>query len=109
MIGTDGKPVNCECNIYNGATPLSSRDDEVGKLDKERVMQYNIEKAISNKFFDCHKKPKLAEVHSNAYDYTSYVDAWSEVLNKPKIRTPLFDLIHGLILGEILEDIKENQ
>lgn len=21
MMGTDGKPINCECNIYDGATP----------------------------------------------------------------------------------------
>lgn len=109
MIGTDGKPVNCECNIYDGAEPPSSRDDEIGKLDEEEIMRYNIEKTISNRFFDYHKKPKLAEVHSNAYGYVSYVDAWGEVLNKPKFHTFLFDLIDGLILGEMLESIRENQ
>ena len=31
MIGTDGKPVNCECNIYNGTTP-SSIDDEINSI-----------------------------------------------------------------------------
>lgn len=31
MIGTDGRPVNCECNIYNGTTP-SSIDDEINSI-----------------------------------------------------------------------------
>lgn len=36
MIGTDGKPVNCECNIYDGATPSDEYKNK--RIDREYFM-----------------------------------------------------------------------
>ena len=36
MIGTDDKPVNCECNIYDGATPSNKYET---KEDIENILR----------------------------------------------------------------------